>query len=276
MSKTWFITGTSTGIGRYLTERLLARGDRVAATLRRTDVLDDLKARYGDSLWVASLDVTDLDKVRDVMARAFSDLGQIDVVVSNAGYGLFGAGEELSDTQIKQQLDTNLLGSIAVIRAALPHLRAQGGGQIQQVSSEGGQLAYPSFGLYHATKWGIEGFVEAVAQEVAPFGITCTIVEPGPAGTSFATNLVSAPAMDVYAETPAGAVRRAIMSGSFAIRGDADKMAQAMIDCADSGKAPRRLLLGRDAWGRVHAALTERLAALEAQKDVAVSTERDA
>ncbi|MCB8873595.1 SDR family oxidoreductase [Acidisoma silvae] len=276
MSKTWFITGTSSGIGRHLTERLLARGDRVASTVRQVDALDDLKALYGERLWVAALDVTDLESVRDVMARAFAELGQIDTVVSNAGYGLFGAGEEVSDDQIRLQLDTNLLGSIAVIRAALPHLRAQGGGQIQQVSSEGGQIAYPSFGLYHATKWGIEGFVEAVAQEVAPFGITCTIVEPGPAGTSFSTNAMRAEAMDVYAATPAGAIRRALAEGSFAIRGDADKMAQAMIDCADSGRAPRRLLLGAEAYGRVHAALTARLAELEAQRDVAVSTERDA
>jgi NAD(P)-dependent dehydrogenase (short-subunit alcohol dehydrogenase family) len=275
MTKTWFITGTSSGIGRHLTERLLARGDRVAATLRRVEALDDLKARHGDRLWVASLDVTDVDAVRNVTARAFDALGRIDTVVSNAGYGLFGAAEEVSDAQIKLQLDTNLLGSIAVIRAALPHLRAQGGGQIMQVSSEGGQLAYPSFGLYHATKWGIEGFVEAVAQEVAPFGITCTIVEPGPAGTSFSINAVRAEAMDVYAETPAGEIRRAIMSGGFAIRGDADKMAQAIIDCADSGQAPRRLLLGKDAFGRVHAALSARLTALEAQKDIAFSTERD-
>ena len=275
MSQTWFITGTSTGIGWHLTERLLARGDRVAATVRRAEVLQDLKARHGDRLWLAPLDVTDLEGVRDVMARAFADLGRIDTIVSNAGYGLFGAGEEVSDVQIKQQLDTNLLGSIAVIRAALPHLRAQGGGRIMQVSSEGGQIAYPSFGLYHATKWGIEGFVEAVAQEVAPFGITCTIVEPGPAATGFSTNAVRADAMEAYAETPAGAIRRALLSGGFAIRGDADKMAQAMIDCADSGRAPRRLLLGAEAYGRVHAGLTARLAELEAQKDIAFSTERD-
>jgi NAD(P)-dependent dehydrogenase (short-subunit alcohol dehydrogenase family) len=111
------------------------------------------------------------------------------VVVSNAGYGLFGAAEEVSDAQIERQVATNLVGSIHVIRAALPHLRAQGGGRIVQVSSEGGQIAYPSFSLYHATKWGIEGFVEAVAQEVAPFGIAFTLVEPGPTGTNFAAGL---------------------------------------------------------------------------------------
>ena len=210
------------------------------------------------------------------MGRAFARFGPIDVVVSNAGYGLFGAAEELTDAQIRQQLDTNLLGSISVIQAALPHLRKQSGGQIMQVSSEGGQLAYPSFSLYHATKWGIEGFVEAVAQEVAPFGITCTIVEPGPAGTGFGTNLVKADPMPAYENTPAGEIRRAIEAGGFAIRGDAKKMAQAMIDCADAGSAPRRLALGSGAFIRLRAALTERLAALELQRDIAVSTEADA
>jgi NAD(P)-dependent dehydrogenase (short-subunit alcohol dehydrogenase family) len=276
MSKTWFITGTSSGIGRHLTEKLLARGDRVAATLRRVEALDDLQAQHGDRLWVAPLDVTDIESVRSVIGRAFATFGPIDVVVSNAGYGLFGAAEELTDPQIRQQLDTNLLGSISVIKAALPHLRKQSGGQIMQVSSEGGQLAFPSFSLYHATKWGIEGFVEAVAQEVAPFGITCTIVEPGPAGTGFGTNLVKADAMPAYENTPAGEMRRAIESGGFAIRGDAKKMAQAMIDCADAGSAPRRLALGSGAFIRLRAALTDRLAALEMQRDIAISTEADA
>jgi len=117
--KTWFITGTSSGFGRILTEQLLGRGDRVAATLRTVNALDDLKARSGDRLWVASLDVTDTAAVRRVVDRAFTDLGRIDVVVNNAGYGLFGAGEEVSDEQIRQQIETNLIGSIQVIRAAL-------------------------------------------------------------------------------------------------------------------------------------------------------------
>jgi len=142
-------------------------------------------------------------------------LGRIDVVVNNAGYRLFGAAEEVSDDQIRHQIDTNLIGSIQVIRAALPHLRAQGGGRILQVSSEGGQIAYPNFSLYHATKWGIEGFVEAVAQEVAPFNIECTIAEPGPAKTSFGGGLVSPPLMDVYEHTPAGEMRRAMTAGTF-------------------------------------------------------------
>jgi NAD(P)-dependent dehydrogenase (short-subunit alcohol dehydrogenase family) len=276
MSTTWFITGTSSGFGRGLTERALARGDRVAATVRKPSALEDLEARYGERLWIAQLDVTDLAAVRDVVDRAFAALGRIDVVVNNAGYGLFGAAEEVSDAQIEHQLDTNLLGSMAVIRAALPHLRRQRGGRIWQVSSEGGQIAYPNFSVYHASKWAIEGFVESVSQEVAPFGIELTIIEPGPTRTSFGAGLVSPPPMAEYEDTPAGATRRAIRDGSFQVTGDPDKMVQAMLDTLAQHPAPKRLALGKATYQSVRAALTERLAALEAQKDIALSTEVDA
>ncbi len=273
MARTWLITGASSGIGRKMTEALLERGERVAATLRRVGALDNLRARHGDRLWVASLDVTDPANVRAVVDRAFGELSRVDVVVSNAGYGLFGAAEEVSDEQIRLQIDTNLVGSIAVIRAALPYLRAQGGGRVLQVSSEGGQTAYPNFSLYHASKWGIEGFVEAVALEVAPFGIGFTLVEPGPTRTEFGAALVSPAPMVAYEDTPAGEVRRAIASGAFAIRGDAGRTAQAMIDVAAINPAPRRLTLGSQAYNNVHAALTGRLAALEAQREVALSAD---
>ncbi len=274
MAKRWLITGASSGIGRKLTELLLARGDRVAATLRRVGALTDLQVQYGDRLWVASLDVTDPSQVRAVVDRAFGEF-RIDVVVSNAGYGLFGAAEEVSDEQIRQQIDTNLLGSIAVIRAALPHLRAQGGGRLLQVSSEGGQVAYPSFSLYHASKWGIEGFVEAVALEVAPFGIECTIVEPGPTRTEFGGALVCPPPIAAYEGTPAGQVRHAVATGGFVIKGDAGKTAQAMIDAADVSPAARRLTLGSQAYANMRLALTARLAALEAQREVALSVDAE-
>jgi NAD(P)-dependent dehydrogenase (short-subunit alcohol dehydrogenase family) len=171
MTKTWFITGASSGLGRLMTERLLARGDRVVATVRHEDSLTDLQKKHGDRLVVPVLDLTDTACIRAVLASAFRQLGRIDVLVSNAGYGLFGAAEEFTDAQIGHQIAANLIGSIQFIRAAMPHLRQQGGGRIVQVSSEGGQIAYPAFSLYHATKWGIEGFIESAAQEVAPFGI---------------------------------------------------------------------------------------------------------
>lgn len=272
--KTWFITGTSSGLGLSLTELLLAQGQRVAATSRKTDGLSELQEKYGDQLWVRSLDVTDTAAIRQVMDEAFRDLGRVDVIVSNAGYGLFGAAEELTDEQITHQIDTNLIGSLQVIRAALPHLRAQGGGRILQVSSEGGQIAYPNFSLYHATKWGIEGFVEAVAQEVAPFGIEFTLVEPGPTRTNFGSGLVSPPALAVYENTPSGEMRRSLTTGTSSWKfGDPVKTVQAMIDSVAVSPAPRRLTLGGGSYERLTQAFTERRAALEAQKDIAYSVD---
>lgn len=273
MTQTWFITGTSSGFGRILTEKLLRRGDRVAATLRKLDALDDLKAEFGDRLWIAAMDLTDTAAIRTAVDRAFAEFGRIDVVVSNAGYGLFGAAEEVTDEQIRHQIDTNLTGSIQLIRAFLPHLRQQGGGRILQVSSEGGQIAYPNFSVYHATKWGIEGFVEAAAQEVAPFGITFTLVEPGPTKTDFARGLVRAEPTDVYDATPAGHVRRAIDSGDFELTGDPMKMSDAILDVAQKSPAPRRLALGSGSYASIRQALTERLAELDAQKDITTAME---
>lgn len=248
----------------------------MAGTARKLEALHDLKEKHGDRLWLASLDVTDTPAVHRVVGQAFAIMGRIDVVVSNAGYGLFGAAEEVSDEQISHQIATNLVGSIQVIRAALPRLRAQGGGRVLQVASEGGQVAYPNFSLYHATKWGIEGFVEAVAQEVAPCGIEFTLVEPGPAKTNFAGGLVSPPPLAEYDQTPSGEMRRALASGGFAVRGDAVKMAGAIIDSADGDPAPKRLTLDSGSSDRIRAALVERVAALDAQKTVAFSTEADA
>ncbi|MGB8422818.1 SDR family oxidoreductase [Paraburkholderia sp.] len=273
MMKTWFITGTSSGLGRLLAERLLQRGDRVVATLRREGALDDLKIQYDGRLHVLTLDVTDLRAVHTNIAAAFEAMGRIDVVVNNAGYGLFGAAEEVTDEQIDRQIATNLTGSIQVIRAALPHLRRQGGGRIVQISSEGGQIAYPNFSLYHATKWGIEGFVESVAKEVAPFGIDFVIVEPGPTSTQFGAGLDHAVPMPEYDDTPAGDVRMAIASNSFAIRGDAGKTVAAMIVAVDSAHPPLRLTLGGGAYDSISAALAERLRMLEAQKDIAFSAD---
>ncbi|MGW4224395.1 SDR family oxidoreductase [Streptomyces bauhiniae] len=271
MTSTWFITGTSSGFGRLLTERLLARGDRVAATLRRPEALDDLRAEYGDRLWTARLDVTDTAETERVVADAFADLGEIDVIVNNAGYGVFASVEEATEEQIRRVIDTNLLGSIHVIRAALPHLRAQGHGRILQVSTAGGQTTYPGFGYYHASKWGIEGFCQTVAREIAPFGITLTIVEPGATPTGFGASLDTAPPMPEYAATPAGEVRKALTDGTFVLPNAPEKIAQAMIDLVDSGAAPLRLPLGSDTYDDIRASLTARLAEHDAHRDTAYS-----
>ena len=274
MPRTWFITGTSSGFGRALTEELLARGDRVVATVRNPVSMNDLVDRYGDQLEVARLDVTDADAVRSVVRSAFADVGRIDVIVNNAGYGLAGAAEEVSDAQIKSQIDTNLIGSMQVIRAALPFLRAQKGGRIIQLASMGGQITFPLMSVYHATKWAIEGFIESVAQEVAPFGIDFTIVEPGVARTNFGGgSMVAAAPMAEYDDTPVGEFRRAFAAGAFPTPGDPRKMAHAIIDSVYCRPAPRRLTLGSDAYSMIRAALVERLAALDAQRAIALSTD---
>ncbi|MFF3574350.1 SDR family oxidoreductase [Nocardia jiangxiensis] len=275
MAGTWFITGTSSGFGRLLTERLLTRGDRVAATLRRPEALDDLRAAHGDRLWVSRLDVTDAESVRHVVEEAFAALGTIDVIVNNAGFGTFGSVEEVTDEQIRQVIDTNLLGSMHVVRAVLPHLRAQGYGRILQVSSAGGQTTYPNFGYYHASKWGIEGFCETVAREIEPFGIGLTIVEPGATPTGFGTALATPPAMPEYDRTPAGDVRRARDNGTFPLSNDPEKIARAMIDLVDSQANPLRLPLGSDTYRDVRASLVARLAEHDAHRETALSVIRD-
>jgi NAD(P)-dependent dehydrogenase (short-subunit alcohol dehydrogenase family) len=183
----WFITGVSSGFGRELTQQLLERGDTVVGTVRDTSKVSDVAARYPETFQAEVLDMTDRSAIRAVLDRSFTRLGRIDVIISNAGYGLFGAAEEIKDDQVEHIVATNLVGPIHLIRAALPYLRGQGGGRVIQISSYGGQVAFAGNSLYHATKWGIEGFVESVAQEVASFGIGLTIVEPGGARTDSAT-----------------------------------------------------------------------------------------
>ncbi len=274
MTKTWFITGASSGLGLEMTQQLLAQGDTVIATLRRPGTLTQLEQKYRERLDTVQLDLVEPESIVSAVEGAFHRHGRIDLIVSNAGYGLFGAAEELTNEEIDRQIATNLTGSIHLIRAALPFLRKQGGGGIVQVSSEGGQIAYPGFSLYHATKWGIEGFLEAVAQEVAPLGIDVIIAEPGPTGTNFGANLACAKPMDAYAETPAGAVRRAITGGSFEIKGDAARTVSAIISAAESEEPPLRLTLGSTAYSSISKALSARLSALEAQRDVAASADR--
>ncbi|WP_064710449.1 SDR family oxidoreductase [Rhizobium bangladeshense] len=274
MPKTWFITGASSGLGLEMTQQLLTQGHNVVAAIRRAAALTKLAQEYRERLDIVQLDLVEPERIATAVRDAFHRHERIEVIVSNAGYGLFGAAEELTTEEIDRQIATNLAGSIHLIRAALPLLRKQGGGRIVQVSSEGGQIAYPGFSLYHATKWGIEGFVEAVAQEVAPFGIDFVIAEPGPTGTNFGANLVRAKPMDAYDETPAGAVRRAITDGSFEIKGDAARTVAAIISAAESKTPPLRLALGSTAYSSISQALSARLSALEAQRGVANSADR--
>jgi NAD(P)-dependent dehydrogenase (short-subunit alcohol dehydrogenase family) len=272
--RTWFITGVNSGFGRLMTEQLLARGDRVAGTVRKMDAMDDLRKKYGDLLWLAHLDMTDAPEIQRVVNKAFIDLGKIDVVVNNAGYGLFGAAEELSDDQIVHQLSTNLLGPIMLVRAALPHLREQGGGRIIGLSTFGGQATLPGGSLYHAGKWGLEGFLDSLAQELAAFKISVTIIEPGGARTNFRFGGAQlGQQMEAYKGTPAAMVHMMIKDTSRLPPGDPAKMSAIIIDSVDQEPAPKRIVLGTDAFRIIQKALAERLAAVEAQKDLAASTD---
>lgn len=275
--RTWFITGTSSGFGRQMTELLLERGDRVAATLRNPVRLDDLAARHGDRLWRAELDVTDTAHMRKVVDSAFAELGRIDVVVSNAGYGLIGLAEELTDEQIQRQIDTNVIAPIQLARAVTPHLRAQGGGNLLQTSSMGGHIAFPAMSLYHTSKWGIEGFFEAYALETEPFGIHTTLIEPGMVATDFyGAADITPSALPAYAGTQAADFTHGKNSVPLeAMPGDPRKVAEAMIRIGDLKEPPRRQLLGSDAYSLVHDALTARLESAEAQREIAFSTDRD-
>ena len=272
--KTWLVTGASSGIGRSLTAQALARGDRVAATVRRLEALDDLRNAYGERLWVARLDVTDRDAVCKVVDQAFTALGGVDVAVSNAGYGVYGAAEELSDHQIRQIVDTNLIGSIQVIRCAVTLMRPRGRGHILQLSSAGGQVSFPGFSAYHATKWGIEGFVESVTQEVASFGIGMTLVEPGGARTEFRYGSAQvAELMPIYDETPAHSFVRMLDPKNGLPPGDAARMAARNNESVDVEPAPLRMVLGAQALESTLTTLRKRIASFEAQTELAASTD---
>lgn len=283
--KTWFITGATGGLAIQMIHHLLERGDRVAATIRKPDVLNELQAQYGSRLWQANLDLTNAAQIKEVAERAIGELGTIDVVVNNAAYGLYGAIEEASDDQLEHQFQTNVFGSLRVARAFLPHLRNRGVGHIVQIASKAGHYATPGMGVYCASKWAIEGAFEALAQEIAPFGIKTTIVDPGGIRTGFAANNGRlGEQMDVYRDQPSGKMI-SMMKGEVPgidlsmleklVVGDPDKMARAILQLVDQGDGPLRVPLGSDAYNDIRAALVKRLDELEAQKDLAYSTDAD-
>jgi NAD(P)-dependent dehydrogenase (short-subunit alcohol dehydrogenase family) len=273
-SQAWLITGVTSGFGRHLSEQLLSRGDRVVGTYRTAGSVDDLSARWPDTFHPAHLDVTDPGEIIEVADKVWATLGRIDVVVSNAGYALMGAAEELTEEQLSHQIATNLTGPIRLIRAALPHMRRQGGGRILQISSVGGQAAWPGGSLYHASKWGVEGFADALAGEVAPLGIGVTIVEPGSARTNFRYgNSVLADRIEAYDGTPAAGVRRILTERTSVGIGSPALMAAAMIASVDREPAPKRLVLGSDSVQAIEDALVTRLAEVRAQAGSAAATD---
>ncbi|MFL6126761.1 SDR family NAD(P)-dependent oxidoreductase [Actinophytocola sp.] len=239
MSKIWFITGTSSGFGRLWAEAALERGDRVVATARTTERLKDLAERFPEAVLPLELDVTDREGVFAAVDRAVARFGRIDVVVNNAGYGHFGMVEEVTERELRQQLETNFFGAVWVTQAVLPVLRRQGGGHLLQVTSEGGVRAYPGIGAYHASKWALEGISESLAQEIEGFGIHVTCVEPGP----YATEWLSRGSRH-STELPEYSEVRAATAPEFEV-GDPAATKQAILELVDAERPPRRLILGR-------------------------------
>src|SRR5207248_3365512 len=245
--RVWLITGCSAGFGRELALAALAAGDRVVATARQPHRLADLVAAGGERVRTAPLDVTDEVQVCAAVACTLAEFGRIDVVVNNAGHGSVGAVEELDLADLRALMDVMFFGAVAVTKAVLPHLRAQGSGAIVQISSMGGQLSMPGFGAYCATKFALEGLSEALAAEVAPFGIQVVIVEPGAFRTEFGgLRMQRSRIIDAYAVST-GPTRAAVDGMDGTQPGDPRKAARAILEVLDSPEPPLRLVLGNDA-----------------------------
>jgi NAD(P)-dependent dehydrogenase (short-subunit alcohol dehydrogenase family) len=269
MNKIWLITGTSRGFGREWALAALERGDSVAATARDTGTLDELVEAYGDAVLPISLDVTDREADFAAVAQAHEHFGRLDVVVNNAGYGQFGMIEELSEAEARDQIETNLFGALWVTQAVLPFLRAQGNGHILQVSSIGGISAFPMVGIYHASKWALEGFSQALAQEVAGFGIKVTLIEPGGYSTdwsgSSAGRATPLPAYDELRE------RTVAWRAQRGTPGDPAATRDAVLKIVDSENPPLRVFLGKAPLAIATADYESRLATWNEWQSVSVA-----
>jgi len=268
--KAWFITGASKGFGYVWTEAALARGDSVAAAARNIGSLDKLKVKYGDRLLPLTLDVGDKGAVDASVKQAHQRFGRIDVAINNAGYGLFGAIEEVSEQEARAQIETNLFGALWVTQAVLPIMRAQHSGHIIQISSVGGIFAVPTVGLYHASKWGLEGFSQALAAEVKDLGIKVTIIEPGGFatewGTASAHRARQLPAYDA-ARAALGKIRTA------SVPGDPKATASALFRIVDAAEPPLRVFFGDAGLGMAKAEYAERIATWERWNDVSLEAQ---
>jgi len=263
-ARVWLITGSSTGFGRALTEAVLKQGDRVVATARKPEQLQELVDRYPETATAVRLDVTHFPEVQAAVQAALERFGRLDVLVNNAGYGTTGALEEISHETIQRQFATNVFGPLELIRAALPILRRQRSGHILNLSSVGGMVAFPSTGVYCATKFALEGLSEQLAKEVAALGIKVTIVEPGAFRTDFNGRSLSQPDQRIEDyEAVTGPFLQWLTDMDGQQPGDPAKAAQAMIEVVESPNPPLRLVLGADAVG----AIRGKLAAVEAELD---------
>jgi NAD(P)-dependent dehydrogenase (short-subunit alcohol dehydrogenase family) len=241
INKIWFITGASRGFGRIWAESALKRGDRVAATARDLHTLENLKTTYGDAFLPLQLDVRDRKACFENVDKAAAHFGRLDIVVNNAGYGLFGAIEEVSEAEARDQFETNVFGALWITQAALPLMRNQQSGHILQVSSIGGVTTFPIVGLYHASKFALEGFSETLAQEVEQFGIHVTLIEPAGYETDWAgSSSVRSKPLAAYDE-----IRARPRPTTSVKRGDPEATAQAILKLVDDPNPPLRLFLGK-------------------------------
>jgi NAD(P)-dependent dehydrogenase (short-subunit alcohol dehydrogenase family) len=274
--KTWFITGAASGFGRAFAEHALSLGDNVAATARAPEKLRALVALAPERVLAAKLDVAQAGDAQAAIDAAVARFGRVDIVINNAGYGVVGALEETPDAELRAIMDTNFFGAMAVTRAALPVLRAQRSGAIVNISSLGGQLSYAGFSAYSASKFALEGASEALAQEVAPFGIKVLIVEPG----QFRTDLAGAgmrhmPILDAYQDT-VGSTRAFAHDMHGTQAGDPRKAAAAIVTALSAEKTPLRLQLGADAVEAVRGHAQALLTDLTTWEAVGVATAHDA
>jgi NAD(P)-dependent dehydrogenase (short-subunit alcohol dehydrogenase family) len=261
-SKVWFITGTSRGFGRIWAEAALSRGDRVAATARNIETLTPLVEQYGDQVLPLALDVTDRASAKSAIDAAVAHFGRLDVVINNAGYGLFGMVEEVSEPEARAQFETNFFGALWVTQAALPHLRAQGSGHIIQVSSIGGVTAFPFFGIYNASKWALEGMSQALAAEVKDFGIKVTLVEPMPYATDWSgPSAKQAETMSEYDDVRAGILQ---MFGKMP-PGNPQDSAVSLLKLVDAEQPPLRVFFGDGAIDAISREYSTRLAEWKTQ-----------
>jgi NAD(P)-dependent dehydrogenase (short-subunit alcohol dehydrogenase family) len=275
MSKVWFITGSSRGLGRALTEAVLAKGDQVAATARQPQQLDDLVTKYPEQILPLQLDVTNKKEITAAVEQTVKHFGRIDVLVNNAGFGVVGAAEAFTDEQVRSQLETNLYAPIEITRVVLPYMRKQRSGRILQISSIGGRIGNPGLGIYQAAKFGISGFSEVLSKEVAPLGIRVTSVEPGGFRTDWAGDSMSyAPAIEGY-EATVNARAEYFQSGKFVPVGDPVKAAQAMVNLVEHPEPPVHLVLGSEAAGMLKQADENRKAEFEKWLPVSLSTDHD-
>lgn len=269
-NKVWFITGTSKGFGRIWAEAALARGDQVVATARDVKTLAPLAERYRDRVAALPLDVTDRAAVFKTVALAKERFGRIDIAVNNAGYGLFGTVEEVSEAEARDQIETNLFGALWVTQAVLPIMRAQGSGHILQVSSIGGVNAFPTVGLYHASKWGLEGFSTSLAAEVAPFGIKVTLIEPAGYATDWGgPSAKRATPMPEY--DGARAAVAAWRSGN--VPGDPNATGSAVLKIVDAKEPPLRVFFGTAGLPLTKAEYAKRIETWEKWNAVAVEAQ---